>query len=228
MNVVICLEGPVPGASTRAALTLAQTLGRGTTLIGLSATEAAGGEALQAAIGARCARAALVSDPVLQNGDYLSLATALAAAIRRLGADLVLMGTTGASEGTGAIPAAVARELGWAYLARGESVRVADGPDEALVEVRTSQRIATLRVPLPAVITVPSSAPPGRRRTRTNLTPPDIEILTLREIGIDPAELRRNDPLLGELQEWSGKPTSISSAQEMVAAIAARTPGGRG
>src|SRR5690606_21260663 len=63
---------------------------------------------LVAALAAGCDRAVRVHAPDCDDLDYLGVATVLAAAVRRLGCDLLLCGDTGENERTGAVGPAVA------------------------------------------------------------------------------------------------------------------------
>lgn len=141
---------------------------------------------LREAVSLGATRAVLLCDRLLAGSDTWATANALAAAIRRLGADLVLCGITALDGETGQVGPEVAVRLGWPQVTGCESL-VLDG------SMLTARRVVEggferLRLPLPAVVTVtetgftpryPSII--GRRAARTI----DIERLGAADVGLD-------------------------------------------
>jgi len=78
-----------------------------------------------------------VLDDALPGSDALATSRVLAAAVRRLGFDLVLCGAVSADSGTAVVPTMVAERLGVPSLCFADAVRVgvdgADGVDEVVV-----------------------------------------------------------------------------------------------
>jgi electron transfer flavoprotein beta subunit len=72
-------------------------------------------------------KAILVSDPVLAGSDALGTAKVLAAAIARLGPDLVLAGTESTDGYVGTTPVQVAELLGWPSVSFAKHVEISDG-----------------------------------------------------------------------------------------------------
>jgi electron transfer flavoprotein beta subunit len=141
-------------------------------------------------------RGVRVTDDALAGSDYFGTAAALAAAVRRLGAegpvDLVITGMA-ALDGLGSvIPALVAEELGWAQLTLAKSVTLdseaAGGTLTITREVDDAHE--TLAAPLPAVLSVTDTANSPRypnfklimaARTKT------IDEWSAADLGLDPA-----------------------------------------
>jgi len=139
---------------------------------------------LRHAVGRGAERAVRVWDPGLDGVDYHATAQVLAAATRKLGFDLVLAGDRSDDEGDGAVGPAVAEALGVPHLTAAIDVGL-DG-DAARATRRDSGLERTLRVKLPAVVTVASSpaAPAAPSRAGRFAT------LDLGDLGIHASELR--------------------------------------
>jgi electron transfer flavoprotein alpha/beta subunit len=124
---------------------------------------------LAMALRAGCAKAVRVDDADLGDVDYLGLASVLAAAVKKLGARVVVCGDRSGDEASGAIGPAIAELLEWAHVT---SVRRADVDGDALVVTRAGDAVLQrLRVSLPAVLCVaapptsgPAEAAPEARR----------------------------------------------------------------
>ena len=138
MKIVVCLHAPPPdpesgttlGRDDRFALGHALTLAaapveggghhRVTALLAGSAAEAG---PLQRAVAAGVSRAVRLAGEDFRTADFHTVGQALAAGVRRVGgADLVLTGARSDDEGLGAVPASVARQLGYAYVAGVEAI----------------------------------------------------------------------------------------------------------
>jgi electron transfer flavoprotein beta subunit len=115
---------------------------------------AAGGETtgLRSALAMGADRAVLVSDGALVGADALATAKALAAAIARVGPDLVMAGTESTDGYTGTLPVSVAELLGWPSVSFSKKVSIEGG--EVTVERQTENGFDVVGVPLPAVVTV--------------------------------------------------------------------------
>ena len=108
-------------------------------------------EALRSALAVGADKAVHISDAGLAGADSLGVAKALAAAIKQLGADLVLFGKKAAGLDRGQVPAQVAAILGWSFVSQAVDVAVAD--DASLtVERETEGGSETFAVRLPAVV----------------------------------------------------------------------------
>jgi electron transfer flavoprotein alpha subunit len=141
---------------------------------------------LREAVSLGASRAFLLCDRMLAGSDTWATANALAAAIGRLEADLVLCGISAIDGETGQVGPEVATRLGWPQATGCESLE-RDG--SAVVARRIVEGgFERLRVPLPAVVTVAETgfsprypSVMGRRRA----TAATIERLGADELGLD-------------------------------------------
>lgn len=174
------ITNPADLHAVEAALTVADEV------LALSMGPPAAEAALREALSLGAARAWLVCDRVLAGSDTWATANALAAAVDRLGADVVLCGATALDGETGQVGPEVATRLGWPQATGCESLEL-DGTD--LVARRIVEGgFERLRLPLPAVVTVAETgfAPRypsvvGRRRAGAAT----VERLTARDLGLD-------------------------------------------
>lgn len=107
---------------------------------------------LQEALALGATRATLVTDPACAGSDLLATARALVAGWRNAVPPLVLAGARSLDSDTGLVGPEVAALLGRPVVTEARALRRDDGEIEATVE--TAGGWATLRVPLPAVVTV--------------------------------------------------------------------------
>src|SRR5579884_3182317 len=97
-------------------------------------------------------RAVLVSDPALEGADLLGTSKALAGALEREGADLVLFGQQSADGGGACLWAAVAERLRRPAISQVSELTVQDG--SLTGKRQTEFGYDTIRAPLPAVVAV--------------------------------------------------------------------------
>jgi len=112
-------------------------------------------EALKHALAMGADEAVLVSDPALNNIDTVGAARVLAAAIQKLGADMVVFGRQTLDTGSGLTPAQTARVLGWPMLGLAGQIKVDAGSVQ--VERVTEEGRQTVKANLPAVLSVVQS-----------------------------------------------------------------------
>jgi electron transfer flavoprotein alpha/beta subunit len=222
MNIVVCLHAPPPDPD-------GSGLGRDDTHAlsqGLALAEASQGQVtavlagtshetgpLQRALVAGVGRAVRIGGEDYASVDFHTLGQALAAGIKKIGADLVLAGARSDDEGLGAVPASTARQLGFAYIAGVEELSGA-GPRAVEVVVRGGGRKRRLRVDLPAVLSiVPATSGLPAPSDRTG-NPSEVELLTLNDP--ETTVVRRRTELLG-------KPEPASRGTEEVTTVAALT-----
>jgi electron transfer flavoprotein beta subunit len=175
-------------------------------------------EALRHALRRGAGRAARVWGDGLVGVDYHGVARVLAAAARRLDAQLVLTGDISEDEGQGAVGPAVAEALGVPHLTSAVDLRL--DPPAVLATRRDRGLVRTLRLPLPAVITVRASAaalpePAGGAQ--------EIEVWDLAALGIETRELRHRDRCLGRPTpvRMHGQATLLREPAELVARLRA-------
>ena len=112
-------------------------------------------EALKHALAMGADEAILVSDPALTDLDTAGAARVLAAAIQKVGADMVVFGRQTLDNGAGITPAQTARILGWPMLGLAGQIKAQDGTvtvDRVIEEGRQ-----TVSAKLPAVVSVVQS-----------------------------------------------------------------------
>ena len=109
-------------------------------------------DALRKALAMGADRAVLVSDPALEGSDLLGTAAALAGALEREGAELVLFGQQSADGGGACLWSAVAERLRRPVISQVSELSLDGG--SVLGKRQTEFGYDTIRAPLPAVIAV--------------------------------------------------------------------------
>ena len=198
MIVLVCLEPPAPGRSSRAALDLACTLAGSARLLALTVGGPAGSESLELARScAPLTRVLHIDAPELDQVDSMTTGMVLAEAARHLEAGLVIAGERSDREGHGLVPAALAHHLKATIVSRVQTVRFAQPADGAEVTTRAGGRLCTLVCPLPLVVTTaPDRVVPMARAAGT---PHAVARLPLAQIGLEASRLVPRPDLLGEL-----------------------------
>jgi electron transfer flavoprotein beta subunit len=108
-------------------------------------------ETLRKALAMGADDAVLLADPELEGSDVWATACAIAASLRRLEYDLLIVGGLTDDSSTGAVPGALAEHLGLPCVTNARKVEiVADGLE---VERETDVGYQTVRTPLPALLT---------------------------------------------------------------------------
>lgn len=174
---------------------------------------------LAMALRAGCARGVRISGDGIDDLDYLGLAEILAAAVKKLGADVVACGDRSVDERLGALAPAVAELLGVPHVTGVRGARV----EGATVDVDhlASGRLVTLRIPRPLVIA--TCAPPSRGAESPGAPAPPLAAQTivaweLEDVGLDPRRLAPRKALAGRLRPLRGarQATILGSAAELV------------
>jgi len=112
-------------------------------------------EALKHALAMGADDAVLVSDPALNELDTVGAARVLAAAIQKLGADMVVFGRQTLDTGSGLTAAQTARVLGWPMLGLAGQIKVDGGSVQ--VERVIEEGRQSVKANLPAVLSVVQS-----------------------------------------------------------------------
>jgi electron transfer flavoprotein alpha/beta subunit len=221
VKIAVCLHVPRGGAGEALALddahalALALALGAGHTVTAVLAGAAPDEGPLRRALAAGATRALRVVGEDFGAADFHTLGQALATAVKRVGADLVLAGAR-SDDGLGAVAAALGRQLGALHVACIERLAVAaEGGVE--VSVRGAGRRRRLRLPLPAVLSVVATGREAPTLPEAPTPSPAIEVLSL----VDPEAtvVRRRTELLGQPELPQRRTEEVASADALVAAL---------
>ena len=228
MNIVVCLHAPPPdpdgiglGRDDAHALTQALALaeaGKHTVTAVLAGTSHESGP-LQRALVAGATRAVRLGGEDYATIDFHTVGQALAAGIKRIGADLVLAGGRSDDEGLGAVPASMARNLGFPFIAGVEELAAA-GPRAVEVVVRGGGRKRRLRVELPAVLAIVAGPTGPKLRADRTANPREVELLTLADP--ETTVVRRRTELLGKPEPASRGAEEVKSPADLIAALTRR------
>jgi electron transfer flavoprotein beta subunit len=146
-------------------------------------------EALKHALAMGADEAVLVSDPALGELDTAGAARILAAAIQKIGADIVVFGRQTLDNGAGVTPAQTARVLGWPMLGLAGQIKVQDG--SVTVERVIEEGRQTVSAKLPAVVSVVQSIGEPRYPSFMGIrkaSKATIPVWSLGELGVSAPE----------------------------------------
>ncbi len=107
---------------------------------------------LREALAMGLGEAYLVADERLLNASHLATARAIAAVVKRVGADLAIAGEATVDNYSGQIPPRVAAELGWPVLTYVREVKIVEGKVVARRDLENHMEV--VEAPLPAVVSV--------------------------------------------------------------------------
>jgi electron transfer flavoprotein beta subunit len=110
-------------------------------------------DALRTCLAMGADKAVLLSDPAFEGGDGFSAAVALAAALRRLGYDLLLFGKQAVDDDAAAVGIQVAELLGVPHVAVVNKLDVRPESRTVLAHRQIEGGLEVVEAPLPAVIT---------------------------------------------------------------------------
>jgi electron transfer flavoprotein beta subunit len=108
-------------------------------------------ETLRRALAMGADDAVLLSDTGIEGSDVWATAYAMAAALRKLEFDLLIVGGLTDDSSTGAVPGALAEHLGLPLITNARKIETTDGTLE--IERETDVGYQTVRGPLPSLIT---------------------------------------------------------------------------
>lgn len=172
--------------AVEAALTYADAHA-GTEVVVLTMAPSSAAATVRKALAMGATAAVHVVDDALRGADLLLTAEVVAAAVRRIGFDLVIAGNLSTDGGGGVLPAMVAEMLGVAHLT---SLARIDIADTSVSGDRVSDA-GTLRVsaPLPAVVSITETLPEGRFATFKGIIAAKkkpYETIDADALGVDP------------------------------------------
>jgi electron transfer flavoprotein beta subunit len=226
VRIVVCLHAPRKGEAElggddTAALARAMALASPgehvvTAMLAGGASEDG---PLRRALAAGASRAVRLAGQDFASSDFHTLGQVLATGIKRIGgADLVLTGARSDDDGLGAVPAALARQLGALHVACIESLSLAKERSDAVeIAVRGGGKRRLLRVSLPAVLSVSGGGPERAVVPKWTGDGAAIEVISL----VDPEAtvVRRRTELLGQAELPTRATEDVTSATAFVAAL---------
>jgi len=128
-----------------------------------------------------------VVDDALRGADLMLTADVLAAALRRIGFDLVVAGNASTDGGGAAVPAMLAEMLAVPQLTGLSSLEIT--ADSVAGERRGDTGTARVAAPLPAVVSITEALPEGRFASFKGILAAKkkpYETLTAADLGVDP------------------------------------------
>lgn len=145
-------------------------------------------EALRKALAMGGDKGVLVTDPALHGADAPATSLVLAAAIAKLGFDLVITGMGSTDAGMGVMAAMLAERLGVAQITYASSLSVAGG--QVRIERESDLAVEQVVGPLPAVVSVTDRTDEARYPSFKGIMSAKkkpVETLSLADLGIDPS-----------------------------------------
>jgi electron transfer flavoprotein beta subunit len=133
------------------ALRIKEKLGGTVTVVGLGPKRVT--ESIRTALAMGADKGILISDPSLEGADALGRATALAAAIKGMGFDLIFTGQRAVDDDTGVVGPALAQLLGVPHVALAVKVEVSEDKKRVKVNRPVEGQTLVIEAELPALIT---------------------------------------------------------------------------
>ncbi len=230
MNLLVCLRATgragselLGSADTQALACAAALRAAGHRLTALYAADSGEAAAVAACLAPHVDRAVRIVSDELAAADFHTVGQMLAMAIRRIGADAVVIPAQRDDEAISGVPAAIARHLSARYLPFVEEILAPDaaGGRSGTVEVvvRGGGRKRRLRVALPAILATSPGADPLPAPV-AGAAEPNVETVALGDP--DATVVRRRTELLGRAEPASRGTQTVSSAAALVAALFSR------
>lgn len=161
----------------------------GTEVVAMSMAPASAAATVRKALAMGASSAVHIADDALLGADLALTAEVLAAAIRRTGFDLVVMGNLSTDGSGGVLPAMLAEHLGVPQLTALSSIEIAD---DAVSGTRASDAATlTVSAPLPAVVSITEALPDARFPNFKGIMAAKkkpFETLTAADLGIYPGD----------------------------------------
>ncbi len=142
---------PYDEYALEAALQLKERAGADSRVTVFSMAPEALKETLRKALAMGADDAVVLADPGLEGSDVWATAYAIAAALRKLDFDLLIVGGLTDDSSTGAVPGALAEHLGLPCVTNARKVDIVEGGLQ--VERETDVGYQSIRTPLPALLT---------------------------------------------------------------------------
>ncbi|SNU01759.1 electron transfer flavoprotein beta subunit [Ruaniaceae bacterium KH17] len=183
-------------------LKYAESVGEGVEVSALTMSPAGATASIRKGLAMGASSAIHIADDGLSGADLGLTAEVLAAALREIGADLIVAGQQSTDGATGMLPAMLAELLGLPALTSLSEVTIAADSvsgtrvaDDALMQVSA---------PLPALISVTDALPEARFPNFKGIMAAKkkpIEVKTLADLGVDPTDLTPSRTIMTAVSE---------------------------
>ena len=187
----------------------------GTDVVLLTMAPATANATIRKGLAAGAGSAVQVADDALLGADLGLTSEVLAAAIQRIGADLVITGNQSTDGSGGVMAAMLAERLGLPQLTSLSSVEITD---TAVSGTRLSDAgVAQVAAELPAVISVTDALPPCRFPNFKGIMAAKkkpFEVLTAADLGIDPERLDVPRSILTQVAARPPRGTGVKVVDE--------------
>lgn len=186
-------------------------------------------EALKHALAMGADEAILISDSSLNELDTIGAAKVLAAAIQKIGADMIIFGRQTLDNGAGITPAQTARLTGYPMLGLAGSIKVESGsassPKGVTVERVLEEGKQIVNANLPAVISVVQSIGEPRYPSFMGIrkaSKAEIPVWSLSDLGISAPEIiiKRNELMTPPARETVVEMITGESSAEIAEKLA--------
>ncbi len=177
---------PYDEYALEAALQLKERLGADTSVTLLSMIPESSKETLRKALAMGADEAVIVTDASLQGSDVSATAAALAAALKKIGFDLVISGGLSDDGSTGGVPGALAEHLGVPGLTNARHLEIENNAIKAQRETDNGYQVVTC--PLPALVSVTMAVGEPRYASLKGIMgakKKSIAVLSASDVGID-------------------------------------------
>jgi electron transfer flavoprotein alpha/beta subunit len=154
-------------------------------------------------------------DPAFEAADAFGIGMALAAAARKLQADVMVAGNAGDQNGFGLIPAALAHHWNAHILSGVESASWDDAAGELITTTRAGGKRLQLGWKSPVVLTVPAPSVGQNELPATDSMVP-IEKLNLADVELKPSHLDYGHDRLASTGPATTRSETLNSIDELV------------
>lgn len=181
---------PDDKAALEAALQLKDNYGATVTVITMGPAQAE--KALREALAMGADDAYLITDRAFAGSDTLATSTIIAAAIKKLGADLVFCGRQAIDGDTAQVGPQIAEHLGIPQITYATDIKYDENEEVLVVKRQFEDRYQTLKVKGECLVTVLSSMGKPRYMNVWDIVAQDekeIGIITFADLDVDPAKI---------------------------------------
>jgi electron transfer flavoprotein alpha/beta subunit len=229
MRFLVCLHGASVARSAlplhptdRHAIALGTAAGAEMVVLEAVGERGSAPMAVGQALDAGALRAVRLVEPALLATDAHSTGYALATAIDHLKVDAVLFGADADPEGVPDVPASIAHHMTALFVTGAVGLKTGDPTDTRLeLVVENSGWLRRLRIPMNAVVginpgrgsvTAARGTLGGLGANATTPPPATVQVMTLQDLHLDPALIRRRNDLRGVVEPAPRPLVTLTSA----------------